>query len=115
MPALRSFCSAGSPRLTTVLLINAMLEAMTMAARIHGAARRVQTAVEAVARMTPSSQGSCVVNVLIENSRDLPLTPPTPCRQNRDETPNGRRSACLPRKVDVGSHAIQSARVRNFP
>src|SRR5258708_35776924 len=71
MPALRSFCSAGSATLTTVLLINAMLEAMTMAARIHGAALCVQTAVEGVARMTPSSQGSCVVNVLTGN----PLAP----------------------------------------
>jgi hypothetical protein len=35
-----------------------------MAARIHGADRRVQTTGLAVARMMPSSQGSCVVNVL---------------------------------------------------
>src|ERR1700719_3328790 len=71
MLALRSFCIAGSATLTTVLLMNAMLEAMTMAARIHGAARRVQTAVEAVARTTPSSHGSCVVNALTGNPLDL--------------------------------------------
>jgi hypothetical protein len=50
--------------------MNAMLEAMTMAARIHGAACRVQTAVEAVARTTPSSHGSCAANVLSGNLLD---------------------------------------------
>src|ERR1700719_91478 len=69
MLALRSFCIAGSATLTTVLLMNAMLEAMTMAARIHGAACRVQMAVEAVARTTPSSQGICVT-VVIGNPLD---------------------------------------------
>jgi hypothetical protein len=50
--------------------MNAMLEAMTMAARIHGAARRVQTAAGGVARTTPSSQGNCVVKVLTGNPTD---------------------------------------------
>jgi len=50
--------------------MNAMLEAMTVAARIQGAARRVQTAVEAVARTMPSAQGSCVANALTGNPLD---------------------------------------------
>src|SRR5258706_8892282 len=67
MLAFNSFCSAGNATFTTVPSINAMLEAITVAARIHGAARRVQIAVGGVARTAPSSQGN-LANVVISRS-----------------------------------------------
>src|SRR5712691_5120704 len=59
MLACKSFCSAGSATLTTVPSINAMLEAITVAARIHGAADGAQGDAAGAARMTPASQGGC--------------------------------------------------------
>src|SRR6185295_5587270 len=84
MLALNSFCSAGSATFTTVPSMNAILEAITVATRIHGALVGVRGTVQGVARMTPASQGGWG-NAVTESSRMKRVRPSVAKSKPRQE------------------------------